>query len=122
AVERVTYPDIYPGIDVVYYGNQQQLEFDLVVKLGADPRAIRMKVQGGGKLPIDHDGVLELGSVEGLRTGLPRIHQEANGVRKNIAGHFSVRGKDEVAFAIEGWDRTRPLVIDPAIVYSTWLG
>jgi hypothetical protein len=46
---RVTYPDTYPGIDVIYYGSQQQLEFDLVVKLGADPGSIRMKIEGGGR-------------------------------------------------------------------------
>jgi len=121
-VDRVTYPEVYPGIDVVYYGNQQQLEFDLVVKPGADPRAIRMKVRGGGRLSIDSDGALEVGSVEGLRIALPKIYQEASGIRKNIAGHFSIRGTDEVAFHVDAWDRTRPLIIDPTIVYSTLLG
>ena len=121
-VDRVTYPEVYPGIDVVYYGNQQQLEFDLVVKPGADPRAIRMKVRGGGRLSIDSDGALEVGSVEGLRIALPKIYQDVNGGRKNIAGHFSIRGTDEVAFHVDAWDRTRPLIIDPTIVYSTLLG
>ncbi|HEY4087365.1 MAG TPA: SBBP repeat-containing protein, partial [Bryobacteraceae bacterium] len=120
-VDRVTYPAVYPGIDVVYYGNQQQLEFDLVVKPGADPRAIRMKIRGGGKLSINPDGALRVDDLDGLRISLPKIYQEANGARKNIAGHFSLRGTDEVAFRIDAWDRTRPLIIDPAIVYSRLL-
>lgn len=121
-VDRVTYPEVYPGIDVVYYGNQQQLEFDLVVKPGADPRAIRMKIQGGGNLSIDPDGALKMGNVNGLRIGLPKIYQDVNGVRKNIAGRFSIAGNDEVAFGLNMWDRTQPLIIDPTIVYSTLLG
>jgi uncharacterized protein (TIGR03437 family) len=121
-VDRVTYPEVYRGIDVVYYGNQQQLEFDLVLKPGADPRAIRMKVQGGGKLAIDGHGALTIGGVDGLRIGLPGIYQDLNGVRKAIAGHFAIRGNDEVAFQVENWDRRLALIIDPTIVYSTLLG
>ncbi len=117
---RVTYPEIYPGIDVVYYGNQQELEFDLVVKPGADPGAVRMTVRGGGTLSIDHSGALRGG--DDLRIGLPGIYQEVNGTRKAIAGHFSITGNNEVAFGNDRWDRTKPLVIDPTITYSNLLG
>ncbi len=120
--DRVTYPELYPGIDVVYYGNQQQLEFDLVVRPGADPRAIRMKVQGGGKLLIDHDGALEIAGLPGLRIRLPKIYQEVNGSRKPVAGHFSIREKDEVGLDVQGWNRASTLVIDPSIAWSTVLG
>jgi photosystem II stability/assembly factor-like uncharacterized protein len=120
---RVTYPDTYPGIDVVYYGNQQQLEFDLVVKPGARPQAIRLKVGGAGKLSIDASGALNPGEAAGdLRIALPRIYQEVNGAKKSVAGHYAIVSRDEVAFKIDPFDCRRPLVIDPAIVYSTLLG
>jgi hypothetical protein len=117
---RVAYPDTYPGIDVVYYGNQQQLEFDLVVKPGADPEAIRLKVAGAGKLSIDDSGALVL--AEGLTVALPQVYQEVNGTKKSVPGHFAIVSRDEVAFHVDRWDRTLPLVIDPTIVYSAMFG
>ncbi len=121
--ERVTYPDTYPGIDVVYYGNQQQLEFDLVVKPGADPEAIRLKVAGTDKLSIDGSGALVLGeAAASLRVALPQIYQEVNGAKKNVRGHYAIAGRNEVAFRVDPWDHTRPLVIDPTITYSALFG
>ncbi len=120
---KVTYRDVYPGTDVVYYGNQSQLEFDLVLKAGADPDAIRMKVGGARKLSVDASGALVIGDGSGdLRVALPRIYQEAGGTRKNISGHYAIHGRDEVAFSVDPYDRSRELVIDPTIVYSTLLG
>jgi Bacterial Ig-like domain (group 3)/FG-GAP-like repeat/Beta-propeller repeat/Divergent InlB B-repeat domain len=116
---RVSYPDTYPGIDLVYYGNQQQIEFDLVVKPGGDPSSIRMKIGGGGPLAIDASGGLSIGE---LKIALPRIYQEINGAKKAVAGRFVLRGGNEVAFSVEPYDRSRSLVIDPTIVYSTLLG
>jgi hypothetical protein len=118
---RVTYSDTYPGIDVVYYGNQQQLEFDLVVKPGANPEAIRLKVGGAGTLSIDESGALNLGE-GGLIVPLPRIYQEMNGAKKIVPGRYAIVGRDEVAFRVDPWDRTLPLVIDPTIVYSAMFG
>ncbi len=120
---KVVYSGIYPGIDVAYYGNQQQLEFDLVVKPGADPRAIRLKLRGAGKLSVDSSGALDLGEAAGgLRVALPRIYQDVNGTKKSVAGHFAIVGRDEVAFRVDRWDRRRALVIDPTIVYSAIFG
>lgn len=120
---RVTYPNVYPGIDVVYYGNQQQLEFDLVVRPGADPEAIRLKVEGAGRLSIDGSGALNLGDAAGgLKVALPQIYQDLNGTKKSVPGHYAIVGRNEVAFRLNPWDHTRPLVIDPTIVYSTLFG
>jgi hypothetical protein len=89
--ERVSWPDVYPGIDVVYYGNQQQLEFDLVVKPGAEPGAIRLKVDGAEKLSIDQSGALDLGEAAGgMRVALPKLYQEVNGAKKSIGGHYEI--------------------------------
>jgi hypothetical protein len=121
--DRVSWPNVYPGIDVVYYGNQQQLEFDLVVRPGADPRAIRLKVGGAGKLSIDGSGGLNLGDAAGgLRIALPQIYQEVNGARKDVRGHYAITGRDEVSFRIDSWDHTHALVIDPTITLSTVFG
>ena len=120
---RLSRANVYPGIDVVYYGNQQQLEFDLVVKPGANPDRIRLRVSGAEKLSIDTSGALDLGQgAGGMQVALPRIYQNVNGLRRNINGHYSVLGKDEVAFRVDPWDRTQPLVIDPTITLSTMFG
>jgi len=116
---RVTYPEVYPGIDVVYYGSQQQLEFDLVVKPGADPDAIRLKVAGADRLSLDPSGALK---IDGFQLVMPRIYQEIDGARKTIGGRFKIVGRDQVALTLDRWDRTRSLVIDPTIVYSTLFG
>ena len=84
--DRVTYPGLYPGIDLVYYGNQQEIEFDLSLKPGADPSVIRMQVGGGAKLAIDASGDLRIGEGD-VRIALPRIYQEINGAKKAIPGH-----------------------------------
>src|SRR6185312_11327393 len=121
--ERVSYPDLYPGIDLVYYGTQSQLEFDLVVRPGADPRSIRLKISGSRRLSIDDSGALALSTPEGdVKIALPKIYQEVAGKQKSIAGHFRIRGRDQVAFDVDRYDRTSPLIIDPTIVYSQILG
>jgi hypothetical protein len=119
AYSRITYPDVYPGIDVAYYGNQQQLEFDLIVKPGADPESIRLKVEGAEKLSIDDSGAVVLGD---LRVALPQIYQEIDGAKKSVPGHYALTGRDEVAFRIGAWDRAQPLVIDPTLVFSAIFG
>jgi Beta-propeller repeat/S-layer homology domain len=127
AYDRVEYDGVYPGIDVVYYGNQQQLEFDLVVKAGADPGEIRMKIGGARKISIDGSGALNVGLPDGdggntLKIALPKIYQNAGGGRKMVTGRYAIERGGEVAFRVDAWDRTRALVIDPTIVYSTLLG
>jgi len=126
---KVTYREVYPGIDVVYYGNQQQLEFDLLVRPGADPEAVSLKFEGTGKLSIDDSGALNLfgEAAGGLRIALPQIYQEVNGARKRVPGRYAIVSRDEVAFRIDPWDHARPLVIDPLISlhtvsYSTLIG
>jgi hypothetical protein len=118
--DKVTYREVYPGIDVVFYGNGQQMEFDLVVRPGADPEAIRLKVGGAGRLSIDASGGLVAG--DGLSVALPQIYQEVNGAKKSVPGRYSIVGQDEVTFRIDPWDHARPLVIDPTIVYSAIFG
>src|ERR1700722_776503 len=119
---RVKYDSIYPGVDLVYYGNQQQLEDDYVVAPGADPNSIQFAVDGVRKLRVDRDGDLRLETAHGsIYQHKPVIYQQVNGSRREIAGNFVVRG-NQVSFHVGDCDRSKELVIDPSLVFLTYLG
>lgn len=119
---KVEYQHVYPGIDLIYYGNQQELEYDFVVAPGANPNRIKLAFDGARKIRIDERGELVLETAAGeLRQHKPVIYQEVDGARREIPGHFVLRGR-QVSFALGDYDRTRSLVIDPSLVYSTYLG
>jgi hypothetical protein len=120
---RVKYRDVYPGIDLVYYGNQRQLEYDWIISPGAEPGAIRFAIEGAKRIKVDSSGDLVLAIAGGeVRLHKPVVYQETEGVRHEIAGGFVSPSNHEVAFSIADYDRTRPLVIDPILIYSTYLG
>jgi hypothetical protein len=120
---RVRYAGVYPGIDLVYYGNQRQLEYDLIVAPGADPRLIRLGIEGVRSLRLDQDGNLVLGTPRGdLIQQAPIIYQQTPQGRKTVRGGYTLRGRHEVAFRVGAHDRRLPLVIDPVLAYSTYLG
>lgn len=120
---RVHYDDIYPGIDLVYYGSQRQLEYDFVVGPGADPGRIVLGFQGADKLEVDAAGDLVLHTAAGpIHQRKPVIYQEVGGVPQPIAGGYVLRGSQEVGFQVAAHDPARPLIIDPVLVYSTYLG
>ncbi|MGB7923740.1 MAG: SBBP repeat-containing protein, partial [Pyrinomonadaceae bacterium] len=122
--KKVLYRDIYPGVDLLYYGNQRQLEYDFVVAPGVAPGVVRLKFEGADKVEVSKEGDLVLGVGEGreVRQLKPVIYQVMDGARQEVAGSYVLTGKDEVGFEIGSYDRTRPLVIDPVLVYSTYLG
>ncbi len=120
---KVHYENLYPGIDLIYYGNQGQLEYDLVVRPGADPKEITLGFQGAEKLKLDNQGDLLLHTATGtIRQRKPFIYQEIDGARREIAGGYLLKGAHRLGFQIAAYDRSRPLVIDPALFYSTYLG
>jgi len=120
---RVKYHDVYPGIDLVYYGNQRQLEQDFVIRPGAEPRSIVLGFQGADKLEVDAEGELVLHTAIGpIRQQRPFIYQEVNGVRREISGGYVLKSKDRVGFDVAAYNTSRPLVIDPVLLYSTYLG
>ena len=125
AFERVSYKEIYPGIDLVYYGNQRQLEYDFVVAPGADPKAIRLKVTGSSRIRIDNQGdlLIHVGSGD-LRLGAPSVYQEVAGQRRHVDGKWIRSKHDEVRFGLGAYDHDKVLVVDPtlALSYSTYLG
>ena len=121
----VTYEQPYPGIDLVYRGAGSGLEYDFVVAPGADPGRIALAfdrpaaVDGGGNLTIDMPG----GPV---RHEKPVVFQEIGGTRRPVDGRYVLQagagGRTTVGFALGSYDRSHPLVIDPVVVYSTFLG
>jgi beta-propeller repeat-containing protein len=120
---KVHYREVYPGIDLLYYGNQRQLEYDFVVAPGADPEAIALGFQGIERLEIDAEGEVVLHAGGGaIRQRKPVIYQEIDGNRRKIDGAYVLKGANQVAFQVAAYDRSRPLVIDPVLFYSTYLG
>jgi hypothetical protein len=121
---RVRYRGVYPGVDVVYYGSQGQLEYDFVLQPGADPRAIRLKFAGAGHLGLTAAGDLSYDSPAGrIVQKRPVIYQEdAQGARHEVSGRYVLQAKGTVGLKLDGYDRKRSLVIDPVLVYSTYMG
>jgi hypothetical protein len=120
---KVKYDEIYSGIDLIYYGNPRQLEYDFVVAPGADPRRIQFDVRGATTISKDKDGDLVLHFQDGeLRWRKPVLYQEKDGSKQAINGRYVVRHGHRVSFDIGSYDRTRVLTIDPALAYSTFLG
>ncbi|MGH9510407.1 MAG: SBBP repeat-containing protein, partial [Terriglobales bacterium] len=121
---RVRYREVYSGVDLVYYGNQRQLEYDFIVAPGADPKAITLDFQGADKLSVDAQGDLMLRTQGGeLRLQQPLVYQEENGQKRAIPGHYVFKGKQHrVGFQLGAYDVSKPLVIDPVLSYSTYLG
>jgi len=120
---KVKYHHVYPGVDLIYYGNQSKLEYDFVVAPGADPRTIRLGFAGNEKIRIDGDGALVLqmkcGNVSFER---PVVYQEAGTRRQSVEGRYVSLADGSIGFEVANYDRTRPLVIDPVLIYSTYLG
>jgi uncharacterized repeat protein (TIGR01451 family) len=120
---RVQYKAIYPGIDLVYYGNQGELEYDFVVGAGADPAQIRLSFDGAQKIRTDANGDLVLKTPGGeVRQRKPHVYQQVEGVKKEVKGRYVLKGRREVGFALAGYDREKPLIIDPVLSYATYLG
>ena len=121
---KVTARGIYPGIDAVFYGSERRLEYDLIVAPGADPRQIRLVFDGGPGPRIAADGSLVLDSGNGvLRQLAPVVYQDdAHGRRHSVPGRYVLRGPDVVGFEVAEYDHDRALVLDPVLVYSSYLG
>jgi carboxypeptidase family protein/beta-propeller repeat-containing protein len=121
---RVSYSAVYPGIDLVYYGKGNQLEYDLVIAPGADPNRIAFAFDGAERVEIDAaSGALVITAAGGaqLRQEKPLIYQEVGGMRRAVSGGYTVNGNG-AGFRVGEYDRSQPLVIDPAIInYSTYL-
>jgi len=122
---KVQYQDVYPGVNLVYYGNQRQLEYDFVVAPGADPGAIKLAIQGAESMALDTQGNLVLKTAGGdVIEHAPVLYQEGQGGRQAVSGNYAIQGDGKVGIQIGTYNRALPLVIDPtySLVYSTYLG
>ena len=121
--ERVRVKQMYPGIDLVHYGNQQYLEYDFEVAPGASPTAIAMRFSGADHISINPQGdlVLKLGGDE-IRQPRPNIYQDVNGSRKKISGGYVLADSRTVKFSLGEYERSLPLIIDPVLSYSSYYG
>ena len=122
--DRVAYEDVYPGIDLVFYGNQRRLEYDFIVEPGADPGVISLDFKGAASIALDDEGNLKIVLPDGgtVIQPAPSIYQEVEGSRKMVQGRYVLTGKASLGFEIASYNPARPLIIDPVLVYSTYLG
>ncbi len=136
---KTKYEKVYPGIDLIYYGNQRQLEYDFIVAPGADPKAVRLSFQGTDKVAIDAQGDLVLHTADGdVRLHKPVAYQTIDGQRRSVDARFVLHDAPspsrkanqrqekiihpQIGFQLAAYDATQTLVIDPVLAYSSYLG
>jgi len=120
---RICYREAYPGVEMAFYGAQNQLEFDFIVAPGASPDPIRFDVSGALRIVTDPSGNLILASSAGdVLLQKPVAYQQENGVRQPVDAHFLVHARNQVSFELGNYDHSRELVIDPSVSYATYLG
>jgi Beta-propeller repeat len=120
---RVAYKSVYPGIDLAYYGEQSKLEFDFIVAPASDPASIDLAFSGAQQVATDASGNLIVSSAAGdVVLHKPVAYQQENGSRRLVDARFVVKGKNQVSLDLGSYDRSRELVIDPTVTYSTYFG
>ena len=119
----VRYAQVYPGIDMIYYGNQRRLEYDFIVAPGSDPDIIEIAFGGIEGFEINRMGDLLLHTQQGdVRQSKPVAYQEVNGLKEEVPVSYIANGVGRVGFQLGSYDPALPLIIDPVLVYSTYLG
>src|SRR5437763_1838456 len=120
---RVQYAGVYPGVDMVYYGDGGRLEYDFVVQPGADAGQVALKFEGADDMQVDANGDLLIKTAAGeVRQQKPSVYQETQGARQEIESGYVLKGNGTVGFSLGAYDASRKLIIDPVLAYSTYLG
>ncbi len=119
---RVRYENVYPGINLLFYGNQGRLEYDFQVAPGADPGQAELEFKGAKQLALDDGALVIQGRSGNMRLEPPRVYQEVAGKQTAVQGGFVLRGANRAGFAIGSYDRSRELVIDPILTFSSYFG
>lgn len=123
AYGKIRYADLYPGIDLEYYGSQQHLEYDLIVAPGSNPNRIRLRFTGAGKPEIGAAGELLFGrSSQSFQQHQPVAYQLLHGLRQPVEAHYEILHDGLVALKLGSYDHNLPLTIDPTLSYSSFLG
>lgn len=116
---RVRYEQIYPGVDVIYYSRQGELEYDLALAPGADPSRIRLEFDGARRIRLSAAGDLLVETPGGVvRQHRPAVYQDG----RRIAGEYALLSKRQVGFRLGSYDRSHPLIIDPILRFASFLG
>src|SRR6266849_5823360 len=119
----VHYASVYPGIDLVFYGNQGQLEYDFKVAPGAEPAQAELEFDGADKLELSGGDLILAGKdAGGLRLQAPQIYQRDGDRRQPVAGRFVLRAANRIGFEIGSYDHSRELIIDPVLKFSSYFG
>ena len=120
----ITYKDIWPGIDLRYHGDGRGMKYDFIVNPGADVSRIKVRYDGVENLNVTSGGDLEAETSFGpIHERIPEIYQEIDGRKREISGHYILRESGVFGFELaEGYNPAFPLVIDPELIYSTYLG
>ena len=120
---RVSYQDVYPGVNLAFHGAQGQLEFDFVVAPGANPAPIGFHLTGAQGMKTDDSGNLVISSAAGdVLLHQPVAYQEQNGARQPVDARFALKANNQVSFELGNYDHSHELVIDPSVLYATYLG
>ncbi len=120
---QIRYKNVYPGIDLIYYGNHQQLEYDFAIAPGVDSRQIQFEIRGANQVSLDEQGNLVLATNGAkLHFQTPAVYQESKGQRVPVVGSYVMKDSSHIGFQLADYDSSKPLVIDPVLVYSTYLG
>lgn len=121
--ERLCWRGIYPGVDAVFYGRDDRLEYDLVLAPGADPSVVRLRVDGPARPRLQSDGAITVPTPAGpWRQRPPLVYQEVEGTQHPVAGRFVSAGRGTFRLALGRYAKDRPLVVDPILEASTYLG
>jgi hypothetical protein len=119
---QVAYKELYPGVDLTYQGAGGKLKYEFIVAPGADPKQIQMAYSGADSLKVDAAGNLVIATPWGtLKDEKPLVYQTIGGKKTEVPAAFAVN-RNTVGFTLGGYDKSRPLIIDPGLVYSTFLG
>jgi hypothetical protein len=119
---RVMYRDVFPGVDLTYYGQQGQLEYDFILAPGADPSRIRLGFDGASQVRLEKGEVVLQVAGGDVRLHQPTLYQQKNGAKTKVDGSFVLASAREIAFQVGPYDKSQALVIDPGVEYSTYLG
>ncbi len=123
AYGKVRLVDLYPGVDAVFYGRDSELEYDLVLAPGANPRAIRLEFPGSSGLNVDWQGALRVSTSSGtVLLRRPVVYQQTVSGRRAVDAAYRILAGKRVGIRVGRYDTRRPLVIDPVLEFATYLG
>jgi uncharacterized repeat protein (TIGR01451 family) len=119
---RVKYESVYPGIDLVFYGNQGRLEYDFQVAPGSDPSRAELEFNGAKGLELKNGALVIKGDGGSVQLDAPRVYQEIAGRQQEVEGSFILRGINRAGFEIGAYDHSRELIIDPVLNFASYFG